>query len=106
MKAEMTYAELRALDQDIRRIQQSPALSLFLRKYVVAFFQKNATRLEVLYKTTGDLVATYVKHEDSKPVTAKDDKEVLTYVFNDEAAGQKYVTELQAFWNLSFQIEI
>lgn len=105
MKTEITYNDLRALDKDIARMQQSPALSLFLRKYIFAFYNKNFIRLDIMTKTAKEAITKYVKHETDKPVTKKDDNGTEVYVFNDEAAEAAYISEMTAFWNLTFEIE-
>ena len=106
MKATINYVELRILETDIRRMQGSPALNLFLRKYIQAFYNKNEQRLKVLIEKSTTLVEKYVKHAEGVPVTKKDDKGVELYVFADDESETAYKKEMTEFLALTFEIEV
>ena len=107
MQQKTTYKELRSIEANMRALQQNPALQLLLAKGMRDFYNKNTQRLDIMQKTLVGNIKKYVKHDDKgEPVTEKNDKEQELYVFNDPESEVKYVAEMEAFWDLSFTIEI
>lgn len=103
----ITYGELSALEQDIRRQQQiSPAFVIFNKEKIRRFYQQNNLRLKILQDTIKDLVSKHVLHDEKdKPVTQEVEGQ-LRYKFIDEGAQKEYEEKVTAFFALNIELHL
>lgn len=106
-KHQLNYGQLKALRDDILRLQnQSPAFYFFFLPKVERFNAVNSMALKVLESRLDEFVKKYVKfNKDLQPITEiKDGKEV--YCFYSDEYKEKYLNALDTFFKQKISVEI
>lgn len=106
-RTQLTYGQLKALNDDISRLQnQSPAFFFFQGSMVEKFRNQNSMALKILESRTTEFINKYVMMDkDMQPMTEIKDG-VKVYSFYSDEYRDNYLKALNNFLSQKISIDI
>lgn len=107
MKRQLTYLELKTLNDDIEQLEKErPGVAFLLEPKLSQFKRQNAINLRILKLKPSEIKNQYcLKDADNNPVIEEvDGKKLLQYP--DEDSKDKATVELTEFFNRTVTVEL
>lgn len=106
-RTQLTYGQLKALRDDIHRLNnQSPAFFYLFQEKVKRFNSQNSMALKVLESRMDEFIKKYVKiDKDLQPVTEMRDGQQV-YCFYSEEYRESYLKAINNFLSQKISVDI